>query len=127
MDSKDTRAREYVKEIAFSGPISVGFRQLDLERWSTTRFYAIDFASEEFQQTYKIVPPLRVKLILTIKEVEDDTPADMEHSERDEGEFYIDEITDCNGDAVNLKALDIRLQTLPRDEGFWLDTGIIYA
>lgn len=127
VDIKDTRAREYVKEIAFSGPISVGFRQLDLERWSTTRFYAIDFASEEFQQKYKNVTPLRVKLILTIKEVEDDTPADMEHSERDEGEFYIDEITDCNGDAVNLKALDIRLQTLPRDEGFWLDTGIIYA
>ena len=127
VDVKDTRAREYTKEISFSGPISVGFRQLEIERWSTTRFYAIDFASEEFQQKYKNVTPLRVKLVLSIKEIDDDTPGDMEHTERDEGEFYIDEITDCNGDSVNIKALDIRLQTLPRDEGFWLDTGIIYA
>ena len=124
---KDTKAHEYTKEIAFSGPISVGFRQLDLERWPTTRFYAIDFASEEFQQKYKNVTPLRVKLTLSIKELDEDAPGDMEHSERDEGEFYIDDITDCNGDPVSSKALDIRLQTLPRDDGFWLDTGIIYA
>ena len=127
VDIKDTRAREYTKEISFSGPISVGFRQLEIERWSTTRYYAIDFSSEEFQQKYRNVTPLRVKLVLSIKEMDDDTPGDMEHTERDEGEFYIDEITDCNGDSVNIKALDIRLQTLPRDDGFWLDTGIIYA
>ena len=45
---------------------------------------------------------------------------------RDEGEFTIVEIVDRYGTSVPINALQIRLQTLPLDEGFWLDTGIVY-
>ena len=126
VDVRDARGYEAVKTVDFSGPISVGFRQLDLERWPTTRFYAIDFASEEAQQKYKSVMPLRVTLCLSVKEL-DENATGPENSERDEGEFFIEDITDCHGDAVERTAIDIRLQTLPRDEGFWLDTGVIFA
>lgn len=128
VDVRDKQEREYTrKAIEFSGPLSVGFRQLDLERWPTTRFYAVDFSSEDFQQRYKDFTPLRLTLTLSIKEVDDSLPGGLENSERDEGEFHIEEILDRNGDHVDPKAISIRLQTLPRDEGFWLDTGIIYA
>lgn len=127
VDVHDREEREYTREgIACSGPLSVGFRQLDLERWPTTRFYALDFSSEDYQQKYRHLTPLRLTLTLSVKELDDDPAGGAEHSERDEGEFYIEEITDRNGDPVDPRAISIRLQTLPRDEGFWLDTGIIY-
>ena len=86
----------------------------------------VAFANEEAQQKYKSVMPLRVTLCLSVKEL-DENATGPENSERDEGEFFIEDITDCHGDAVERTAIDIRLQTLPRDEGFWLDTGVIFA
>ncbi len=44
---------------------------------------------------------------------------------RDEGEFFIEEITGKNGETPSGKILEMRLQTLPRNEGFWMDTGIV--
>jgi hypothetical protein len=51
----------------------------------------------------------------------DDAPG-----ERDEGEFEITEITDRNGASVPKSDLVLHLQTLPLDEGYWLDTGTVY-
>ena len=58
--------------------------------------------------------------------IEDDVHGRPGAPERDEGEFVIEEVLDCTGEPVN-NAVEIRLQTLPRDEGFWLDTGVIYS
>ncbi len=63
-------------------------------------------------------------LELRVEALEDDESPDQDR-ERDEGEFTILEVADCNGNPVN-NAIEMRLQTLPRDEGFWLDTGIVY-
>jgi hypothetical protein len=56
---------------------------------------------------------------------EDDTGRMLDTLDRDEGEFRIEEITDRNDNPVKTSDVDIRLQTLPLDEGVWLDTGII--
>ncbi len=40
-------------------------------------------------------------------------------------EFFIEEITGKNGETPSGKILEMRLQTLPRNEGFWMDTGIV--
>ena len=128
VDVSDTKANSYSRTITFGGPIAVGFRQLDVERWTTTRFYFLEFVNEEVRRSYASRLPFSVKLTLTVTELEerDISQRDTDVTERDEGEFVIEEVLDCQGNPVN-NALEIRLQTLPRDEGFWLDTGIVYT
>lgn len=50
---------------------------------------------------------------------------DDDKERRSEGEFSIDAITDNQGRSVDRRDLEIRLQTLKLDEGYWLDTGIV--
>jgi len=107
-----------------SGPMAVGFRQLDVERWPTTRFYYIDFATEDARR--KAVGRLPYTMDLQFRVQERDETDRPEEEARDEGELFISDITDNQGMGVNRNDIDIRLQTLPQDEGYWLDTGIVY-
>lgn len=107
-------------EVSFNGPISVGFRQLDAERWTTTRFYMMDYVNSQDPALGNLELPLKVKLRLQLPEEDEDA------STRDEGEFEIEEIKDAKGDTPPGRLLEMRLQTLPREDGFWLDTGIVY-
>lgn len=108
-------------EVVFAAPLAVGFRQLPVERWTTTRFYLLEFASDDLRREYSRKLPFRVKLKL---ELSDDGESSDEGA-RDEGEFVIEEITDRNNDDLPRNVLEMRLQTLPRNEGFWMDTGIV--
>ena len=117
--------RTYQQKISFGGPIAVGFRQLSVERWTTTRFYFLEFVNEDVRQKYAQGLPFTVTLELRVSALEEWDEGEKE-DERDEGEFSIVEVEDCHGNPVS-NALEIRLQTLPRDEGFWLDTGIVLA
>lgn len=104
--------------VTFTGPISVGFRQLDAERWTTTRFYTLDYVNSQDPVLGTLRFPLKVKLKLHLPDEDDES--------RDEGEFEIEEIVDAANENPRGQLLEMRLQTLPRDEGFWLDTGTIY-
>lgn len=110
-------------EIDFSSPMAVGFRQLEAERWTTSRFYYLDFASERSREELAHNLPLKVKLSLLLDEDEDEQDSE---ATRDEGEFVIDEVRGADGDGPFDKALVMRLQTLPRNDGFWMDTGLVY-
>ena len=125
----DVSAKEevtYTHKITFGSPIAVGFRQLPVERWTTTRFYILEFANEDVRNTYAHALPFQVTLELRVLGFEDEEYDDVrEVSERDEGEFSIVEVLDRDERAIP-NVLVMRLQTLPRDEGFWLDTGIVY-
>ncbi|MDR2056078.1 MAG: virulence factor SrfB [Desulfovibrio sp.] len=125
----DVAAREektYTREISFSNTITVGFRLLDVERWTTSRFYVLDFADEDARRAASGRTPYSVKLALTVRELtEDEFGLVADGGERDEGEFAIEDITDRYGAPVKTKELHMRLQTLPLDEGAWLDTGIV--
>jgi hypothetical protein len=125
----DVAAKEektYSREISFSNAITVGFRLLDVERWTTSRFYVLDFADEDARRSASGRTPYSVKLSLTVRELaEDELGVVAEGSERDEGEFAVEDITDQYGAPVKTKELQMRLQTLPLDEGAWLDTGIV--
>lgn len=106
------------RDVFFNGPISVGFRQLNAERWTTTRFYTLDYVNSQDPVLGSLRLPLKARLKLHLPEEDD--------MDRDEGEFEILEITDASGDSPPGKLLEMRLQTLPRDDGFWMDTGIVY-
>ncbi|MBQ7585165.1 MAG: virulence factor SrfB [Desulfovibrionaceae bacterium] len=125
VDTECPEERTYTAEIMFGGPIAVGFRQLEVERWTTTRFYLLEFASSEAWHKYAPVLPLKVTLELRVSGDEENLGS-KNQDKRDEGEFSIVEILNNQGLAVPLNTLQIRLQTLPLDEGFWLDTGIVY-
>ena len=51
---------------------------------------------------------------------------DAEDAQRDEGELVVSEIVDRAGAGISRRDVDVRLQTLPLDEGYWLDTGIVF-
>ena len=123
-DVKSGKEQDLEREIQFTGPLSVGFRQFPVERWPTTRFYLLDFASEEDRRTAaggKL--PYTITMRFLQRGVEDNTV----RGEQDEGELSIADITDSQGNKPcgGTKAVEVRLQTLPLDEGYWLDTGVL--
>lgn len=115
-----------VAEVAFSGPMAVGFRQLAAERWTTTRYYFLEFVNDDARRENAHLLPFTVRLRLTLPE-EDETVSSGADAGAGEGEFLIEEVVGRGGESPSGKVLDMRLQTLPRDEGFWMDTGIVYG
>lgn len=118
-------------EMEFSGPTPIGFRQLAAERWTTTRFYQMEFASQQAWSKYKNSAPLKVTLEFHVPSKEDfyESQSLSDDMEPDEGEFEIVSIKDKNGEEIPFSprnpVLRARLQTLPSDAGFWMDTGVI--
>ena len=124
VDVANPGEQELTAKVAFDGPRAVGFRQIDEERWPTTCFYYINFATEEARR--KAVGRLPYTLDLTFRVEEQSEEERLDDDSRDEGELFIADITDNQDMGVNKNDLEIRLQTLPQDEGYWLDTGIVY-
>lgn len=127
-NKETTYSRSGENAVEFSAPIVLGFRQLAAERWTATRFYRMEFANEAAATRAQGHTPYHVELNLTLGEIEDDNPDNLESQVRDEGQFDIGEITDRFDNNVNPKDLVILLRTLKKeeDEGCWLDTGIMY-
>ncbi len=121
VDTDNPAPTEQTRQVMFAGPAAVGFRQLEVERWTTSRFYLMDFVDEEARRRASGRLPYTVTLRHTLAD-----PEEQPDRERDEGELSVEEVQDRNGDAVPLRDVEIRLQTLPLDEGYWLDTGIVY-
>ncbi len=117
VDSK--KEVELEREVHFGGPLPIGYRQVDTDRWPTTRYHLLTFSNEEARARAAGRLPYKVDVRLFVSEIWD------EKDDRDEGDFTIERIADKDGNEVSTRDLDIRLQTLPLDEGYWLDTGII--
>jgi hypothetical protein len=120
VDCNSTQDKEHDHTVMFSGPLAIGFRQLDAERWPTTRFYMLDFAYPEARSNAQNKLPYAVKLSYRVTGMEDAEPG----AERDEGELKIEEVVTNADYPVRAGELEVRLQTLPSSEGYWLDTGI---
>ena len=125
VNSKD--GTDKTRSVAFSGPISIGYRQLDAERWPTTRYHLLAFASEEARSRASGRLPYKVEVSLSVADAldDDDIRSETDKDRRSEGEFRIDSIVDYQDRSVDRRDLEIRLQTLKLDEGYWLDTGIV--
>jgi hypothetical protein len=123
VDAQSGKEQDLEREVKFTGPLSVGFRQLAVERWPTTRFYLIDFASEDDRMRAAGKLPYTLTLRFLQRGAEEGTVADGV----DEGELSILSVADSAGNPVRGggRAVEVRLQTLPLDEGYWLDTGVL--
>ena len=129
VDVDAREGREYKRHgedaVTFLGPLFIGYRQLETDRWTTTRCYRMEFSSDEAAQRAVGKTPYAVDLTLHVGEMAED---DAENSSLAEGEFTIEDVRDKAGDAVNPRDLTVVLRTLKKeeDEGCWLDTGILY-
>ena len=125
LDSKEEIELE--REIEFHAPISIGFRQLETERWTATPFYRLAFSSNAAVNNARGRLPYTVTLTFTRKADEEDEGARVARigDIRDEGAFRISEIVAADGGPVHPHELELKLQTLREAAGYWLDTGIL--
>jgi hypothetical protein len=125
LDSKDELELE--RTIEFHAPIFIGFRQLEAERWTATPFYRLAFSNNTAVNNARGRLPYKVNLAFTRKAAEEDDAAPVARigDMRDEGAFRVTEITAADGGPARLDELDLRLQTLREETGYWLDTGIL--
>ena len=64
-----------------------------------------------------------VKIIVVVFALARVKPKDKDSG--DVERFRLRQVTNRDGRAVALDRLTLRLQTLPRREGYWLDTGML--
>ena len=97
-------------------PAAVGRTVATVVRWPAARLYALEFARPEYAERHARETPFRIAL------------ARVKPKDKDSGDverFRLRQVTNRDGRAVALDRLTLRLQTLPRREGYWLDTGML--
>lgn len=113
-----------VKDIKFFAPMKIGFRQLALERWMATPLYRMDFRNAQAAQRF--ARPLTVTLERAEFDVDEDAPeVNRQVAEALKEEFVVTEVVDAKGATLKPSDVELRLQTLNSDAGYWLDTGIL--
>lgn len=104
-------------DMEFRAPVFLGFRQLDLERWTASRLYALEYANPDN------VPRLKLPLRLTIRRTDIDPERDDAEELRED--FTVDDILDADGDPQHKSVVRLRLQTEKSEAGYWRDTGAL--
>lgn len=101
----------------FRAPVFLGFRQLDLERWTASRLYILEYANPDN------VPRLKLPLKLSIRR----SDIDLEKPDAEEmrEDFVVEEILDAEGDPQHRSVVRLRLQTEKSEAGYWRDTGAL--
>lgn len=126
LDLDGTDEEEMTATLKFSAPIYIGFRQLPLQRWKATTFYHLGFSGQTAIQNARGRLPYDVTLTYRRdpRADPDDTRGGL-GGIRDEGAFFISEITGADGAPVRPLDLDLRLKTMREENGHWLDTGLL--
>jgi hypothetical protein len=104
-------------DMEFRAPVSLGFRQLPLERWPAAKLYVLEYANPDN------VPRLKLPLKLTIRR--SDINLEKTNSEELREEFVITEILDAEKDRQLKSLVVMRLQTEQSEAGYWRDTGTL--
>ncbi len=134
---------KYTKVVEFSAPITIGFRQLEVPRWTATRCWRMEFADEEARHAAQGHTPYEVKVQFVIPEQDeglDDIPepgrdikAKLDEPQIDYSDPEAVQERRMNGGQMELvrvpgRPVRILLRTLGKkdEEGCWMDTGILF-
>lgn len=117
VDLDATTAEPLEVEIQLEAPALLGFRQLPIERWPATPFYALEFGNPNDVRNYDL--PLTV---LLERRTADPGSADEEASRE---MFRPSSIRDATGNELHPTAVRMRLQTVRDEGGYWRDTGTL--
>ena len=101
--------------LKFFNNLQLGFRQLPIERWTSTPLYQLEFNNPEAARGLKL--PLLVRVQRRA------TDPDQASYEADRESFVINEISDAEGSNRPPRTLRLRLQTMDDEAGYWRDTG----
>ena len=111
----DQRATaDQTASMRFYAPSFIGFRQLPVERWTATPLYYLELSNPQS------AAQLRLPLTVMLERAEVD-----ESDEARKEDFKIVEVEDADGEARPKSLVQLRLQTLKSEAGYWLDTGIM--
>ncbi len=119
---KKGRSGDQIATLKMFSPVHIGARQLDLERWTTTPLYRLDFANPGAQSR-----PSPIEVTLEKDEGDDDdaqTSVAVLRRESLREAFRISELVDAEGDEMKLSDITLKLQTLGFEDEYWLDTGV---
>ncbi|HOB60811.1 MAG TPA: virulence factor SrfB [Candidatus Competibacteraceae bacterium] len=109
LELEDHKTRLPEATFDFYAPVFLGFRQLGVERWPATPLYRITFAHPQDARAKAL--PLKVVL-----ERSTDENVDLD--------FKVSDVADANGNQQPGGVVQLKLQTLKDEYGYWLDTGI---
>ncbi len=107
--------------ITYHSPITIGYRQLAVERWPASTYYKLEMKEKTGNGPYS------VKVKLNRSDVTGGRAADDSEDQQSEGSIELLEINGPDGIPVNLHRMSATLQTLPTIEGYWLDSGIVIS
>ncbi|WP_114377907.1 virulence factor SrfB [Elioraea thermophila] len=110
-------AREASFRVTFTAPCFIGFRQLDLERWTATRLYRLEFGDASAVR--------RLALPLTVTLARRDIDPDQPDAEVARERFVVEEVVDAEGITLHPRQIVARLQTEAEEAGYWRDSGAL--
>ncbi|AVL53811.1 virulence factor SrfB [Roseobacter denitrificans] len=122
---KKGKSGDQTATLKMFSPVHIGSRQLDLERWTTTPLFRLDFNNSNAPGAQKRPTPYQVTLE---KDEGDDDEAQTSvaklRRESLREAFKIAEVLDGEGDEMKASELVLKLQTLGFDDDYWIDTGV---
>jgi hypothetical protein len=109
--------------IRYRAPMRIGYRQLPLERWTATPLYRLRLRAG--MDNAQITTPIEITLERSGDHATDeDTPDALIKAESMKEEFTIADAYDATGKDVRPK-MELKLDTIDTEQGYWLDTGIL--
>lgn len=112
-------------ELKYFAPMRVGFRQLPLERWTTTPLYRLEFVANDNFSTDSLPFNLTLRRATVDLDDEETDPEKVMSAQAGREEFKIVAAEDRHNKRRK-PDVDFRLSlcTMPEESGYWLDTGI---
>ena len=113
------------KALDYYARMRLGFRQLDLERWTTTPLYRLEFLANDNFTPGSLPFALTLSREEFTADPEITDPDIVMRSQAGREAFKITRAEDAHGKPRQHKTeFRLSLCTLPNDTGYWLDTGI---
>lgn len=112
-------------ELKYYARMRIGFRQLDLERWTTTPLYRLEFLANDNFSTDSLPFTLSLRREEFTPDPDITDPDIIMRSQAGREAFKIQRAEDRNG-KIRKPSVEFRLSlcTLQSDSGYWLDSGI---
>jgi hypothetical protein len=120
IDLDQSKGRDIGFTTALAAATVIGFRQLPIERWTAQPLYSLELADPA--AALRMALPLRV----TVRRQDDLHGGDGTDQDGLVREmFTVEEVVQANGDGAlgGNRAVEMKLQTMERGEGYWRDTG----
>ena len=111
-------------DLKYHTRMRIGFRQLALERWTTTPLYRLDFlGNDDFSQDSKPFT-LTLRRDEFTPDPENTNPDEIMRSQAGREALKIQRVEDKNHRVRKSAEFRLSLCTLQSDGGYWLDSGI---